>query len=111
TTGEELYYALFNKVKVHDEHLAKHIGAHDPTNPEELIPLIKRAVEKSKLPKSVWVIKKSVAKKLLHNNPPERLMEYLGYSSVESMTKRENLLEIYGALRFAETPAWLKRFN
>lgn len=111
TTGEELYYALFNKVRQHDEHLARHIGASDPTDALKLMPLIKRAVERSNAPKSAWVLKKSVAKKLLHKMPPEHLMKYLGYSSVESLTKRENLCEIYGALRFAESPAWLKRFN
>lgn len=111
TTGEELYYALLNKVKSHDEHLAKHIGASDPTDALKIMPLVKRAVEKSDVPRGAWVLKKSAAKKLLHQMPPEKLMKYLGYSSVESMTKRENLSEIYGALRFAETPAWLKRFN
>ncbi len=111
TTGEELYYALLGKVKLHDEHLAKHIGASDPSNPAIVLPRIKRTLEKADIPRSAWVIKKSVAKKLLHAMPPERLMKHLGYQSVESLTKRENLAEIYGALRFAETPSWLRRFN
>lgn len=111
TTGEELYYSLLGKIKAHDEHLAKHIGAGDPTDPSVVLPRIKRTLEKVDMQRSVWVIKKSTAKKLLHAQPPEKLMKHLGYSSVESLTKRENLLEIFGALRFAESPAWLKRFN
>lgn len=111
TTGEELYFMLFNKVQQHDEHLARHIGASDPRDAYRIMPLIKRAVERADVPRSAWVLKKSVAKRLLHGMPPEKLMKQLGYSSVESMTKRENLAEIYGALRFAETPAWLRRFN
>src|SRR5690606_13271164 len=71
----------------------------------------KRAVDKAKLPRSAWVMKKSVAKRMLHSSPPEKVMKHLGYSSVESMTKRENIAEIYGALRFAESASWLKKFN
>ncbi|MDQ3065403.1 MAG: hypothetical protein M3Q36_03995 [bacterium] len=111
TTGEELYHALINKVKIHDQHLARHIGGSDPEDVQSLIPLIKKAVDKAKLPRSSWVLKKSVAKKMLLQNPPKKIMNQLGYSSIESMVKRENIAEICGALRFAETPVWLKRFN
>jgi len=48
---------------------------------------------------------------MLHDMPPPKIMEHLGYQSVDSMLKRENLYEIYGALRFAEGPDWLNRFD
>ncbi len=111
TTGKELYEALKAKIKIHDEHLAKHIGGKDASDVQTLIPLMKRAVDKADLPRSAWVLKRSVAKRMLHECPPEKIMKHLGYTSVESMTKRENLAEIFGALRFAESDAWLKRFN
>ncbi len=111
TTGEELYQALLQKISVHDKHLVKHIGGNEPDDVQALIPLIKKAVDKAKLPKSAWVLKRSVAKRMLHDNPPINIMKHLGYTSIDSMTKRENLFEIYGALRFAESNAWLKKFN
>lgn len=111
TTGEELYHALINKIRIHDQHLAKHIGGKEPDDVQTLLPLIKKAVDKAKLPRGAWVLKKSVAKRMLHDMPPGQVMKHLGYSSVDSMTKRENLYEIYGALRFAESPVWLKKFN
>jgi hypothetical protein len=111
TTGEELYQALLNKIKIHDQHLVKHIGGDSPDDVKTLTPLIKAAVDKAKLPRQAWVLKKSVAKRMLQATPPKAIMKHLGYSSVESMTKRENLYEIYGALRFAESPSWLKKFN
>ncbi|MFZ1323639.1 MAG: hypothetical protein WAQ57_00580 [Candidatus Saccharimonadales bacterium] len=111
TTGEELYFALLNKIRIHDLHLVRHIGGTKPDDAQELMPLIKKAVDKAKLPKDAWVLKKSVAKRMLHASPPKAVMKHLGYTSVESMTKRENLYEIYGALRFAESPGWLKKFN
>jgi hypothetical protein len=48
---------------------------------------------------------------MLRHTPPQNIMKRLGYRSVESMLKRENLAEIYGALRFAEDSAWLNDFN
>ena len=111
TTGEELYHALINKVKVHDAHLAKQIGGDDSADVQKLLPLIKKAVDAYDMPRSAWVLKRSVAKRMLHDTPPASIMKHLGYSSVDSMLKRENLFEVYGALRFAETPAWLIKFD
>ncbi|MDZ7744882.1 MAG: hypothetical protein U5K77_03975 [Candidatus Saccharibacteria bacterium] len=110
TTGRELYQALLSMVKKHDEFLAKTIGGSDPTDVQDLLPRLKKAVEKTKQPKKVWVLKTSVAKRLLRSSPPKRVMEQLGYKSVDSMIKREPIMEIYGALRFAEDPDWLNRF-
>lgn len=111
TTGPELYAALKNKIKIHDEHLALQLGADNPGDVQKLMPLIKSAAESMKIPKGAWVLKRSIAKKLLHDNPPPTIMKHLNHSSVDSMLKRENLFEIYGALRFAESPAWLNKFN
>ncbi|MDB5182844.1 MAG: hypothetical protein JWO47_628 [Candidatus Saccharibacteria bacterium] len=111
TTGEELYHALISKVRLHDEHLAKQIGGKDPSDVQAMLPLIKKAVDAYEMPRSAWVLKRSVAKRMLHDMPPPSIMKHLGYSSIDSMLKRENLFEVYGALRFAETPAWLVKFD
>jgi hypothetical protein len=111
TTGPELYHALIAKVKEHDEHLAKSIGGNYDMKVQELLPLMKAAADKVKTPRDAWVLKKSVAKEMLRHTPPKNIMKLLGYRSVDSMLKRENLAEIYGALRFAETPEWLNAFN
>lgn len=111
TTGEELYRALQNLISLHDKHLAKQIGGDDATDVQKLLPLIKQAVEKHSISRRAWVLKKSVAKRLLHDMPPKNIMRHLHHNSIDSMLKRESLMEIYGAMRFAETPAWLTRFN
>lgn len=111
TTGRELYHALTAKVKEHDEHLAKSIGGNNHMKVSELLPLMKQAADKVKTPRAAWVLKKSVAKEMLRAMPPKNVMKLLGHRSVDSMLKRENLAEIYGALRFAETPEWLNAFN
>lgn len=111
STGKEIYQALINLAKEHDEHLAKKIGGKDPTDVEEMVPLVIDVVNKTDMPRKCWALKKSVAKSFLKEMPPKKIMERLGYRSIDSMLKSENLFEIYGALRFAEDGEWLNEFN
>ncbi len=111
TTGPELYHALKGLMKKHDQHLARKIGAKSTDKPSTLIPLIKQAVEKVDIPKTCWVLKKSVARQMLRDNPPPQIMKLMGYRSIEQLLKKEELFEVYGALRFAEGPEWLNHFD
>lgn len=111
TTPKELHHALVSKIEDHDKKLVRRIGGTDPNNVEQLMPLMRKAWEKVDTPKSCWVLKKTVARNMLKKSPPKAIMKHLGYRSVDSMLKHENLGEIYGALRFAETPEWLNSFN
>jgi hypothetical protein len=110
TTGRELYRALFNLVKKHDEFLAERIGGEDPTDVQKMLPRIKEVAEALDVPKKAWVMKYSVAKRLLKAMPPKKVMKQLNYRSVDSMIKRESVGEIFGALRFLETTEWNNKF-
>lgn len=110
TTGRELYRALFNLVKKHDEFLAARIGADDPTDVKKVLPRIKEVAEALDIPKRAWLLKHSVAKRLLKANPPKKVMKQLGYRSVDSMTKRVSVGEIFGAIRLLETTEWNHKF-
>ena len=111
TTGKELYYALIEKVRKNDEHLIEVIGGQKNDTPKTLMPLMKMAAENVKLNKKCWVLKKSVAKEFLKKTPPPTIMKLLGYKSIDSLLKNENIFEIYGALRFAEGAEWLNNFD
>ena len=111
SNGPELYQALVNQIASHDKHLQKVIGAKDSDTASQLIPKIKQAQAKVELARDCWVLKKSVARDFLRQNPPPQIMELLGYKSIDSMLKRENIFELFGALRFAEGPDWLTAFN
>ncbi len=111
TTGPELYAALNNKIHEHNKHLTRRIGGHESMPVAQLLPLLKAAADKVKVPRDCWVLKKSVAKEMLRQMPPPNIMKRLGHRSVDSMLKHENLPEIYGALRFAEDPEWLNKFD
>ena len=111
TTGRELYKALVNQIAKHDQHLCHTIGGRVGDSAAELIPKLKAAQEKVELNRDCWVLKKSVAKEFLRQSPPPQIMQLLGYKSVDSMLKQENIFELFGALRFAEEPDWLNTFN
>lgn len=110
-TGKELYYSLINKARLHDKHLITHIGIKKDSRPEIIAQAIKSSIEKTELNKNVWVIRKSVIKKFIKQTPPLKIMKLLGYSSIDSMIKRENLYEILGAARLIESHSWLTKFN
>lgn len=111
TNGQEFYRALNNKMAAHDDHLARAIGGSEPDNVEQMLPLIAKAVQNVDMPRDCWVLKKHIAKDFLRKTPPPGIMKRLGYTDVNEMLKKENLGEVYGALRFAETPEWLRDFN
>lgn len=109
TTDKELYHALQGIVKLHDQYLAKAIGTEATADLDDQLKAIAKALKKLRMPKSCWVIKHSVAKKLLKSLPPKKVMDVLHYKSVDSMLKRENIAEIFTAVRFMETEAWQRR--
>jgi hypothetical protein len=110
TTGPELYRALVNLLKQHDDFLARRIGIEDPHDADEVLRRITDAVPALNVPRKAWVMKPAVAKRLIKQNPPKRVMKQLGYRSIDSMIKRESVHELYAAMRFLESKEWLDKF-
>lgn len=111
TTGPELYGALLSKAKEHDEHLANQLGIDDPTDVEQAVEKVVAKVAEVDMERECWALKKSVAKDFLRQTPPKKIMDRLGYRSVDSMLKQEDIFELFCALRFAEDGEWLNEFN
>lgn len=111
TTGKELYQALLARAGQDNERVTKIIGGNDSSDIKQMVPLMIKAVESMKINRKAWVLKRSVAKNLLRKMPPEKLMKHLGYSSVEVMLTKENIDELYPALRFSEGEDWLNTYN
>lgn len=105
------HQALVAKLVEHNLLLEKLVGLKSNDSPPEIARKILLTYRKVKVPGQAWVLKKSRAKQLLKSQPPKKIMEFLGYSSIDSLLKRENPSEIFGALRFGETARWLNSFN
>lgn len=110
TTPLELYHALTGLAARHDEFLAKQFGASSQTEVSKLIPKIITGVETMPVPKTVWVLKHSVAKRLLKAVPPKKVMKSLGYRSIDSMLKREPVGAVFAGIRFLESSDWQLHF-
>jgi hypothetical protein len=110
TTPRELYQALLNLAALHDRFLAQKLGVPEPTNPEMVLPLVKRLVERIKMPKHAWVMKPVAAKKLLKATPPKQLMKALHYRSLDSMLKREPAHLLLTVARHTESAIWQQKF-
>ena len=111
STGKEIYAALMSRIEQDNARVAKIIGGTDPSNIGQMVPLIVKAVEKMKINRRVWVLKHEVARQMLTKMPPVRLIEHLGYDSVESMLANEDIDEVYTAIRFSEGDEWLNQYN
>ncbi len=110
-SGPEIYFSLMSTVRMHDDFLMRHLGENSNTNTSTLLSKIVILVKKIRMPRNVWVIKHSAAKKLLKNQPPKHLMKLLGYRSLESLLKRESMGLVFAGIQFAESAAWQKKFK
>jgi hypothetical protein len=98
TTGPELYNALLAKAEQDESRLN--------LETDQLIRQISRAHKSYQ----VYALKQSVAKELLRNHPPRKLMKVLSYRSVESMLRRENICALFAYVADVESPRWLNVF-
>ena len=60
--------------------------------------------------KKGFFIKEEKLRSFLFLNPPKNILSALGYSNVDEMLKKEDLYEIFAALRFVENERWLNEF-
>jgi len=111
TTGKELYAAQLSRIKQDNDRVTKLIGGTNADDVREMVPLMVAAVDKLDINRECWVLKRSVAKSLLKKMPPKKLMKHLGYRSIDSMLKHEDIDEVYTALRFSEGGEWLEKYN
>jgi hypothetical protein len=106
TTGEELYQALKAQFANDCSQLDKAWGIDEQTS------LAKRVIKATQLvaglgpPPEIWALKHSAAKKLLRQTPPKKLMKKLGYRSLESLLKHEDIGRIYLAAVWLEPHSW-----
>jgi hypothetical protein len=110
-SGEELYQALLTKIKQQDAHLAVTLGGSDAEDVEQMIPLAIRRLEQIQMPRRCFALKYDKAAQMLSKRPPEQLMKRLGYTDCQQMIEKEDLAELFIAIRFTEGPDWLNEFN
>jgi uncharacterized protein (TIGR00730 family) len=111
STGPEIYHGLQSKLEKDILSLTAAIGAKDHEDVQHLVPYMVNAANKVPFNRTVFVLKREVAKDMLRKMPPKKLMAHLGYKDIESMFRNEDFDEVYTALRFSEGPDWLNEYN
>ncbi len=108
-TAKEIYNALIKKINNDNDLLAKAIKI-DAMDSEDCVNRCQRALEVadkiSGSPKGFF-LKKEKAIELLRNKPPQKIIQSLGYGNIDEALAKEDIFEIFSALRFLEDPRWL----
>jgi hypothetical protein len=105
TTAAELYHALLARFEKDSQAFEARLG--QPTaNFDQRTALAARLVSQNQpLPKQ-WALKNTVARNVLRQHPPKKLMKHLKYRSLESLLKREPLASIYLGSQIHESASW-----
>ncbi len=104
--AKEVYDALISKVEV-DDHLVFEALGRPSFNIQSDCARVLEVVKKVADVNHGYFLRKEKAIAFLKNEPPKKVMEYLGYNSMDEMLAKEDLFEIYSALRFVEGSEWL----
>lgn len=108
TTAQELYQALMVRFNDDSRKFEDYFGLGGASLQQRSTSAVKLVAENIDLPIH-WALKTLAAKQALAANPPKKLMKYLGYRSVASMLKRENIHELFLAAAEVESKSWQKK--
>jgi len=97
---------LFEKAKEADAALYEFLGRPDLSKQEGCEAMIKIIRDISKTKKGFF-LKEEKLRDFLFLNPPQNILKDLGYRGVSEMLAKEDLYEIFAALRFVENESWL----
>ncbi len=104
TTGRELYAALMQRIHEDSDVFQDMLGIRN--HDLQIMTRIERFVVGLDMPREVFALKSSVAKKILRKHPPKKAMKQLGYRSLESMLKHEQISLLYAAAHVVEAASW-----
>lgn len=104
--AKEVYDALISKIEADAHSLFVALGKPRCDVKEECNKVLERT-RKTVENTSGFFLKKEKAVEFLKKEPPKKVLSYLGYSSVDEMLAKEDLLEVYSALRFIEDGNWM----
>jgi len=104
THAKQVFDALIKRVQDHDADLKRAIGGDESVT--DFKKIVEKANEIARV-KTGFFVKKEKLTQFLYNEPPQKVMEFLGYDNPMDMVQKEDLFEIMSALRFIEGNEWL----
>ncbi len=104
----EIFNSLMLKVKNDDNLLFNYFKQPNYYLKEEGERIL-NYLKEDKTIKTGFFLKEEKARELLIKEPPKKILEYLNYQNVEEMLLKEDLYEVFSALRFLEDGDWLNQ--
>jgi len=104
--AHEVYDALISKIEADDLAILNALnikGLEFAEMAHRVVEFVKNLHE----PKRGYFLKLDRAKEFLMKEPPKNVLMALGYKKVEDMLMKEDLFEVFSALRFLEDAEWL----
>jgi hypothetical protein len=111
TTGPELYGALQSRLREDEARVRAALDLAQEAPASEILSRIEKFLTIHKATGNCFVLKATIARKLLKKRPPKNTMKLLGYRSLDSMLKHEAIASIYAATIIAESPSWQRQFR
>ena len=105
-SAQEVYDALISKIEADDLSIFKALDLEGLDFSETAIKVVD-FIQNLHQPKRGYFLKLEKARELLMKEPPKKILAALGYASVEEMLMKEDLFEVFSALRFLEDMEWL----
>jgi hypothetical protein len=102
----EIYDSLISRIESDDHKLFDALGDPSLKSAVDWQKILDVAKQAAGSPKGFF-LKEDKARELILNQPPENVMKVLGYASAPEMVAKENIFEVFAALRFVEGNDWL----
>lgn len=103
--AEEIYQALIEKIRIDDLQLFKALGKPSFMLKEDVDAVLAKVKELIP-PAKGFFLKKEKAVEFLKNEPPAKIIKYLGYGGVDELIAREDVYEVFSAIRVFEDAKW-----
>jgi hypothetical protein len=104
TSGPALEMCLREKVRTDEQELLRFLGESGGDGTFDRAATLARRI--ASVPKGFF-LKRDFASRVLAERPPERILRYVNAASVTELLRRFDVLEVFAALRFTETDAWM----
>jgi len=104
--AKQVYDALLSKIEADDTELFRVLGSPSATSSSDWQRVLEIAQNIAGQPEGFF-LKKEKAVEFLINQPPQKILQILNYKNVDEMLAKEDVFEIFSALRFVEGGDWL----
>ncbi len=105
-SAQQVYDGLISRIEADDVAIFNALGLEGLDFSETAVKVV-NFIHNLHPAKKGYFLKMEKARQLLIAEPPKKILAALGYASVEEMLMKEDLLEVFSALRFLEDMEWL----